>query len=354
MPRFIKKTSKKMGLPPGALVHIGEKRLEETSISIIDYDQAQFQEKEVEKIEECFPFKDKPTVTWINIEGIHELQVIEEIGEHFNIHPLVLEDILNTGHRPKVEDFGDYIFIILKMLRCDEKDNEIEAEQLSIVLGSNFVISFRESGGDVFDPIRERIRDAKGRLRKTGADYLAYCIVDAVVDGYFMILEKLGEDIDSLEEESVTEPTQETLRRIHTLKREMVFLRKSVWPLRELISTLERGDSSLIHESTGIYFRDVYDHTIQVMDTVESFRDMLSGMHDTYLSNVSNRMNAVMKVLTIIATIFIPLTFVAGIYGMNFKFMPELEWRWGYSLVLAVMAVIAVSMVIYFRKRKWL
>ena len=343
-----------MGLPPGALVHIGEKRLEETRISIIDYDHAQFQEKEVEKIDDCFPLKDKPTVTWINIEGIHDLQVIEEVGKHFNIHPLVLEDILNTGHRPKVEDFGDYIFIILKMLHCDEKDNEIEAEQLSIVLGSNFVISFRESGGDVFDPIRERIRDAKGRLRKTGADYLAYCIVDAVVDGYFMILEKLGEDIDSLEEESVTEPTQETLRRIHTLKREMVFLRKSVWPLRELISTLERGDSSLIHESTGIYFRDVYDHTIQVMDTVESFRDMLSGMHDTYLSNVSNRMNAVMKVLTIIATIFIPLTFVAGIYGMNFKFMPELEWRWGYSLVLAVMAVIAVSMVIYFRKRKWL
>lgn len=343
-----------MGLPPGALVHIGEKRLEETRISIIDYDQAQFQEKEVEKIEECFPLKDKPTVTWINIEGIHELQVIEEVGKHFNIHPLVLEDILNTGHRPKVEDFGDYIFIILKMLHCDEKDDEIEAEQLSIVLGSNFVISFRESGGDVFDPIRERIRDAKGRLRKTGADYLAYCIVDAVVDSYFMILEKLGEDIDSLEEESVTEPTQETLRRIHALKREMVFLRKSVWPLREVISTLERGDSSLIHESTGIYFRDVYDHTIQVMDTVESFRDMLSGMHDTYLSNVSNRMNAVMKVLTIIATIFIPLTFVAGIYGMNFRFMPELEWRWGYSLVLAVMAVIAVSMVIYFRKRKWL
>lgn len=343
-----------MGLPPGALVHIGEKRLEETRISIIDYDQAQFQEKEVEKIEECFPLKDKPTVTWINIEGIHEPQVIEEVGKHFNIHPLVLEDILNTGHRPKVEDFGDYIFIILKMLHCDEKDDEIEAEQLSIVLGSNFVISFRESGGDVFDPIRERIRDAKGRLRKTGADYLAYCIVDAVVDSYFVILEELGEDIDSLEEESVTEPTQETLRRIHALKREMVFLRKSVWPLREVISTLERGDSSLIHESTGIYFRDVYDHTIQVMDTVESFRDMLSGMHDTYLSNVSNRMNAVMKVLTIIATIFIPLTFVAGIYGMNFKFMPELEWRWGYSLVLAVMAVIAVSMVIYFRKRKWL
>ncbi|MFQ5868684.1 MAG: magnesium/cobalt transporter CorA [Candidatus Zixiibacteriota bacterium] len=354
MPRFIKKTSKKMGLPPGALVHIGEKRLKETRISIIDYDQAQFQERELERIEERFALKDKPTVTWINIEGIHELQVIKEIGRHFNIHPLVLEDILNTGHRPKVEDFGDYIFIILKMLHCDEKDNEIEAEQLSIVLGSNFVISFRESGGDVFDPVRGRVRDAKGRLRKTGADYLAYSIVDAVVDSYFMILEKLGEDIDSLEEESVTEPTQETLRRIHALKREMVFLRKSVWPLREVISTLERGDSSLIHESTGVYLRDVYDHTIQVMDTVESFRDMLSGMHDTYLSNVSNRMNAVMKVLTIIATIFIPLTFVAGIYGMNFKFMPELEWRWGYSLVLAVMAVIAVSMVIYFRRRKWL
>jgi len=355
MTRFFKKFSKKIGLSPGTLVHIGNKKVIKTRIRVIDYDESQLEEKEVEKIEECFPFKEKPTVTWINIDGLHEVEIIEKIGKCYDVHPLVLEDIVNTGQRPKMEDFDGYIFVVLKMLYYDEKENEVITEQLSLILGSNFVISFQERVGDVFNPIRERIRNAKGRIRKVGADYLTYALIDAVVDNYFIILEKLGEKIESMEEELVTNPTPETLQTIHNLKREMIFLRKSVWPLRELISKLERGESLLIQKTTGIYIRDVYDHTIQVIETIETFRDMVSGMLDIYLSSVSNKMNEVMKVLTIIATIFIPLTFVAGIYGMNFEFMPELKWHWVYPWAFwLVIAGVAGFMVFYFRRKKWL
>ncbi|MDY6931671.1 MAG: magnesium/cobalt transporter CorA [Halobacteriota archaeon] len=350
----VTKRSNKVGLPPGTLVHVGEKRVEKVKITIIDYDKEQFQEEEVEQVEECFPFKDEPTVTWINIDGIHDIEIIEKIGKHFGIHPLILEDILNTAHRPKMEDLGDYIFIVLKMLYYDGKEKEIKTEQVSLILGKQFVISFQERKGDVFDPIRDRIRNSKGRIRKMGGDYLAYALLDAIVDNYFIILEKIGEEIESLEEELVGSPGPETLHLIHGLKREMIFLRKSVWPLREVISTMERGESSLINESTGIYLKDVYDHTIQVIDTIETFRDVISGMLDTYLSVVSNKMNEVMKVLTIIATIFIPLTFIAGIYGMNFEYMPELGWYWGYFTVWFVMAIVAVLMVYYFRRKGWL
>jgi magnesium transporter len=355
MDRLIKKRSEKAGLPPGTLVHIGEKKTEKTKITIIDYDEAQFEEKEAKTIEECFPFKDKPTTTWINIEGVHELAIIEKIGEHFGLHPLLLEDIANTEQRPKMEDYGEYIFIVLKMLFHDDKTNEVKAEQVSLILGSNFVISFQEGiKGDVFDPVRERIRNGKGRTRKMRSDYLAYALVDAIVDNYFLILEKLGEKIEDIEEELVTNPASETLRGIHHLKREMIFLRKSVWPLREVLSCLERGESFLIHATTRIYLRDVYDHTIQIIDTIETFRDMLSGMLDIYLSSISNRMNQIMKVLTIIATIFIPLTFIVGIYGMNFEYMPELKWRWGYFAVLLVMLIVGIGMLIQFKKKKWL
>ncbi len=342
-------------MPPGSLVHIGEKKAEEVKITIIDYDETHFQEKVIKTIEECIPFKDKPTVTWINVDGIHQVELLEKLGQCYGLHPLTLEDILNTDQRPKIEDFGDYVFIVLKMLYYRDKTDEIVTEQMSLILGLNFVISFQEGiEGDVFDPIRERIRSDKGRIRKMGADYLAYSLLDSIVDYYFVILEKLGERIESLEEKLVANPNPETLQIIHNLKREMIFLRKSVWPLREVISGLERGESSLIKESTRIYLRDVYDHTIQVIDTIETFRDMLSGMLDIYLSSVSNRLNAVMKVLTIIATIFMPLTFLAGIYGMNFKFMPELEWRWGYPLIWIVMLGIGIFMLFYFKKKKWL
>ncbi|MCP8304622.1 MAG: magnesium/cobalt transporter CorA [archaeon] len=354
MKKIFKKRSKKTGLPPGTLIHIGEKKIEKARITIIDYDEAQFQEKEAKKVEECFPYKDQPTVAWINVDGIHDVEIIEKIGNHFNLHPLLLEDILNTEQRPKMEDFEDYVFFVLKMLYYDEKENKIKVEQISLVLASNFVISFQESEGDVFNPVRERIRNGKGRIRKMGADYLAYALIDAIVDNYFIILEKLGEKIEDIEDELVTHPTSETLHAIHKLKREMIFLRKSVWPLREVVSKLERGESSLIKETTVIYLRDVYDHTIQVIDTIETFRDMLSGMLDMYLSSISNRMNEVMKVLTVIATIFIPLTLIASIYGMNFAYMPELESPWSYPMVLVGMFITGVLMLIYFKRKKWL
>ena len=360
MPRFIKKRSKTVGQPPGTLIHIGEKKTERTRITIIDYDETHFEEKEVTAVEECLPFKDTPTVTWINIDGIHQVEVIEKIGKQFNLHPLVLEDILNTGQRPKVEDFEHYLYIVLKMLYYDDKDSEIKAEQVSLLVGSNFVISFQERKGDVFNPVRERMRGSKGRIRKMGADYLAYALLDMIVDNYFVILERLGEKIENLEEELMSNPTPEISQEIHRLKGDMIFLRKSVWPLREVINGLTRGESALIKESTGIYLRDVYDHTIQVIDTIETYRDVVSGMVDTYLSSLSNRMNEVMKVLTIIAVIFIPLTFIAGIYGMNFNpeaspwNMPELNWGYGYLSALGVMVLVALGMVIYFKRKKWL
>ncbi len=355
MPRFIKRVSRKIGLSPGTLVHIGKKKIEKVRIRLIDYDESQLQEKEPKTIEECFPFKDLPTVTWVNMDGLHDIEVMEKIGKHFDLHPLILEDILNTEQRPKIEDFEDYVFVVLKMLYFDEKEDVIRAEQVSIIFGSNFVLSFQERVGDTFDPLRERIRNAKGRVRKMGTDYLAYALMDAIVDNYFTVLEKLDEKIEGMEEELVSNPTPETLQTMHNLKREMIFLRKSVWPLREVVSRLERGESKLVKDSTGIYLRDVYDHTIQVIDTIETFRDMLSGMLDIYLSSVSNRMNQVMKVLTIIATIFIPLTFVAGIYGMNFEYMPELKWHWFYPKAFwVVMIGVAGVMLVYFRRKRWL
>ncbi len=353
MPRLIEKTSEKIGLPTGTLIYIGKRKTDGVKITILDYDEAQFREIEAKEVEECFEFKDKPTVTWIHIDGIHRVEIIEKIGRHFNLHPLILEDIVNTGQRPKMEDYGDYVFIVLKMLYYDEEGNKIIAEQVSLILGLNFVISFQEVEGDVFDPVRERIKNSKGRIRKVGADYLAYALVDVIVDNYFTILEKLGERIEDLEE-GLLNPTQKNLQGIHQLKREMAFLRKLVWPLREVVGGLERAESTLVHESTRIYLRDLYDHTIQVIDTIETFRDMLSGMLDIYLSSTGNKMNEVMKVLTIIATIFIPLTFIAGIYGMNFEDMPELKWHWGYPLALISMFSIGVLMVVYFRKKKWI
>jgi len=354
MPKLIKKRSKKAGLPPGTLIHIGEKKAEELKITVIDYDETNFQERGIKTIEECFLFKDKPMVTWINLDGLHQVEVLEKLGECYGIHPLVLEDILNTDQRPKMEDYREYIYIVLKMLDYDAKSNEILTEQVSLILGSNFLFSFQEREGDVFDPVRERIRMGKGRIRRMGADYLAYALLDAIVDNYFVILERLGERIELLEDKVVSQPKPETSQAVHHLKREMIFLRKAVWPLREVISGLERGESSLIQQSTGIYLRDVYDHTVQAIDTIETYRDMLSGMLDIYLSSISNRTNAVMKVLTIIATIFMPLTFLAGIYGMNFRYMPELEWRWGYPFIWFVMMGIGIFMLVYFRKKKWL
>lgn len=348
------KRSKKAGLPPGTLMHFGEKKTETVQITFFDYDLQHCEERSPKTIEECFGLKQRPTVSWINIDGLHDVEVIEKIGRHYDVHPLILEDILSTGQRPKYDDSTNLLFLVFNMLSYDDAGRSIQSEQVSVILGPGYVLSFQESPGDVFDPIRERIRSGRGKVRSMGADYLMYTLMDAVVDGYFLILEKLGEQVEALEQEVIRTPDDHTLKKIYSIKRELIYLRKSVWPLREVFSQIEKTAGPLIADATKPYFRDIYDHTIQAMDSVEMFRDTVSGLLDIYLTSLSNRMNAVMKVLTIIATIFIPLTFIVGIYGMNFKYMPELNQWWAYPAVWGVMIAVVVGMVIYFKKNKWM
>jgi magnesium transporter len=347
------KRSKKAGLRPGSLVHIGETYTDKSKISLINYDESTFSEKEINSSSDLRTEKDKQGIIWINIDGLQDTKLVEDIGSIFGLHPLVMEDILNTDQRPKMEDYCDYIYIVLRNF-TDQTNDNLQSEQISIILGKNFVLSFREKPGNLFEPIRLRLSNNKGRIRKSGADYLVHAIIDNIVDNYFLVLEKLEEKIEFLEDDLVTQTTPLTLRTIHDLKRELIYLRKSLWPLREAINSLERADSTLISGSTNIYFKDIYDHVIAIIDSVETFRDMLSGMLDIYLSSVSYRLNEVMKVLTIIATIFMPLTFLAGVYGMNFKYMPELEWRWSYFFCLGVMLLVTLFMVFYFKKKKWI
>jgi len=344
----------KIGLAPGTLVHVGEKKAEKVVIRVLAYNSETLIEREVETVEGCAEFKGRSDLNlWINVDGLDRVDIIEKLGSYFEIHPLTLEDVLNTGQRPKTEDYETYIYTVLKMMLLDIEKEEIIIDQVSIIIGPNYLLSFQERQGDVFDPVRERFKNPASRLRKNGVDYLAYSLIDAVVDNYFLILEHFGDEIEYLEEGLVIQPRPETLKTIQKYKRDMIILRKSVWPLRELINGLQRVESDLIKETTRIYLRDIYDHTIQVIDSVEDFRDILSSMVDIYLSSVSYRMNDVMKVLTVIATIFIPLTFIAGVYGMNFEYMPELEWRWGYPVVMLGMTLIGVTMFAYFKKRKW-
>jgi magnesium transporter len=351
----VKKRSAKAGLPPGSLVHIGAKRVGESRIRILDYDEQGVRERAKARLDECVPFRDTDTVTWIDIEGLQDVGLLDGLGRCYGLHPLILEDILNTDQRPKSDDMDDYIYVVLKMLDFDPATLEIVSEQVSIVFGRNYVISLQEGReGDLFEPLRERIRGGRGRIRKMGPDYLAYALLDTIIDHYFVILEKFAERIEVLEEELVSDPRPETLHQIHRLKREMIFLRKSAWPLREVVNSLEKSESELIRPATKIFLRDIYDHAIHIVDSIESYREMLSSMLDIYLSSVSNRMNQVMKVLTIIATIFMPLTFLAGVYGMNFKFMPPIAQRWGYPLILIIMLSIAGVMIHFFKKKNWM
>ena len=354
MARLLKSRELKRGASPGTLVHIGERRSADTATTLMTYDPRSFSEQEVDFGKACVPLKGNTGVSWLNVEGVTQVEVLKRIGDCYGLHPLVMEDIVNTDQRPKNEDYGDYLFIVAKMLDTSG-DGKIAAEQVSMILGDGWLLTFQEGlDGDPFEPLRERLRTAKGRIRGQGADYLAYALLDAIVDHYFVVLERLADRVELLEEEVVAAPTRGTIRNIHNLKQEMILIRKSVWPLRELIGGLERRDSELIQEGTIIYLRDLYDHTVQIIDTVETSREMLSGMLDIYLSSEANRTNEVMKVLTVYATIFMPLTFIVGLYGMNFKNMPELEWRWGYPAVLVLMAVIAGGMLVYFRRKKWL
>ncbi len=321
-------------------------------IHIIDYSTATIQDTHVSSIEECIPFKDAESVTWIDIESIEDEKIVDSVGSLFNIHPLIIEDIKRVGQRPKMEEFDEYIFFVLRMFRLEK--GKVLAEQLSIIMGKGYVITFQEKAGDVFNPIRERIRAKKFRINARGSDFLAYSLIDIIIDNYFVILETFGEEVESLEDVLLLNPTKAALHKIHTLKRKVLFIRRSVWPLRELLTNFERSESPLIFPSTHEYIRDIYDHAIQIIDTVETYRDSLSGMLDIYLSSVSNRMNEIMKVLTVISTIFIPLTFITGLYGMNFKYMPELSWKWGYPLVITIMVLIVAGLIFFFRKKKWL
>jgi magnesium transporter len=343
-----------IGLPAGSLVIPEDGEDEGTSISIVHYDELTVQTACITSLRELEKCRPNRAVSWINIDRLHDANVLRELGTIFHLHPLVLEDMLNRDQTPKIEDYGDYIYIVLKMLSFGKEGLDIE--QVSIVLGENYVLSVQEDGkpGDVFDPIRSRIRNDIARFRRKKADFLAYSLIDAVVDNYFVVLENIGDRIESLEERVIDNPEKKMVEQIHELHSDTIFLRRSVWPLREVIGHLQRGGSKLLDDTSLPYLRDVYDHTIHVIDTVGTLRELLSSIRDIYLSSVSFRMNEIMRVLTVISTIFIPLTFVVGVYGMNFKHMPELEWSWAYPLLIAFMVGVAGAMIYFFRRKGWL
>jgi len=350
--KLVQKRSKKTGLSPGTLIHIGEMRTNPVRITLFSYAGARCEERVVTDVKELRPPVDE-TVAWVNVGGVHQIEVLEAFGKHFNLHPLLLEDIANTDQRPKLDDYDTYLFLVMKMLTTTD-GGDILVEQISFVMGRNYVLSFQENGTDVFLSVRDRLKGGKGRLRQNGSDYLLYALIDAVVDQYFAVLEMLGERIESLQERVVADPKPETLRDIHALKRQLLFVRRAVWPLREAINTLSRSECPFLHEPTKVFFRDVYDHVVQIVDTIETLREMVSSSLDIYLSSVSYRLNAVMRVLTVITTIFMPLSFIAGIYGMNFEYMPELKWHWGYPMALGIMGMVAVIMLLGFHRKKWL
>ena len=350
--KLVQKRSKKTGLPPGSLVHIGERKPGKVTLHIFRYNAAGCEELQPERADQLSPPSDE-SVVWINVGGVHDVQVLETLGKQFSLHPLLLEDVANTDQRPKLDDYEEYLFVVIKMLSLTER-KQIAVEQVSLVLGRNYVLSFQENGTDVFQPVRERLRGGKGRLRQADSDYLLYALVDAIVDQYFAVLELMGERLEAVQQAVVDDPKPETLNDIHALKRQLLFLRRAVWPLRDVMNNLSRSDCRFLHDSTKVFFRDVYDHVVQIVDTIETLREMVSASLDIYLSSVSYRLNAVMRVLTVITTIFMPLSFIASIYGMNFEYMPELRSPWGYPLVLGVMAAVGVGMLVLFRKKRWL
>lgn len=346
---------RKAGLPPGTPVYVGPRRTEPVFVSVLDYTSKGYTEHTDLDVASCVPFKESPSITWVDVRGIHDTDEIARLAAEFGLHDLTVEDIVNSQQRPKSEDFGDYLFVVLKLLTPSAEGASPGGAQVSLVLGDGYVLTFQEhTGEDVFEEVRQRIRNGRSRIRGLGSDYLTCCLIDAVVDGYYLVLDQLAGRFESMEEEVMLSPTAESAARINALKHDLLFLRKSVWPLREEIRSLNRTDSPLILPATQVYYRDVWDHLVHVIETAEIYREIVSGLRDTYLSSLSNRLNEVMKVLTVISTIFIPLTFISGVYGMNFEHIPELHWRYGYFLTLAVMALVAGAMLVYFRVRRWL
>lgn len=349
----------KPGTAPATLVAPPSSEGRKQSITLIEYDAAELTEKEITDPEELRSCRDNGKVSWIDVNGLGDIETLRRLGQIFGLHPLALEDVLNTGQRPKVEHYEDHYFIVLQTVALPQ-ECEVEFEQMSLFLGPTFLITIQEQIGDTFDPVRERLRQGRGFSRSRGHDYLAYALIDSIVDHFFPVLEQIGEAVEELEDELVERPHEATVSHVHDLKRILMHLRRAAWPEREVLSVLARDDSSLIKPETRVFLRDCYDHAVQIMDVLESYREMSAGMIDLYLSSLSNRTNEVMRMLTVVASIFIPLTFIVGLYGMNFDpsvsgwNMPELRMPYGYPACLAVMLLITVALVIYFRKRRWL
>lgn len=352
--KIIKARVRKAGLPPGSLVASADRKTDKIHVTVFDYNAEKLVEHQNASLEKCLLALQSSAVTWINICGIDDIQTIELVGRRFGLHPLLLEDIMSSGQRSKLDDYKDTLYIVVKMLTYNEEKQQVEDEQVSLVLGKNYLISFLESKNNIFAPIYDRLRPQNSRIRQKGADYLCYTLIDCLVDNYFLILEKVDGKLERLEEELIQQPTPKTLQKIQRTKREITLLRKSIWPMREVISNFRRIETPLIQDSTKLYIHDVYDHTIQAIDAIESFRDIAGGMLDIYLSNISQRMNEIMKVLTVITTIFVPLTFIASIYGMNFDNIPELHHPYGYYGVLSVMGTVTLGMLYYFKRKDWI
>ncbi|WP_458626031.1 magnesium/cobalt transporter CorA [Winogradskyella sp. PC D3.3] len=345
---------KHIGKAPGTLVYTGVKTEKLLHIESFDYTKETLDESILTNIEDAKIHKNTDSVTWINIDGLNSINEIENIGKQYELHPLVLEDIVNTTQRPKIDEYDDYLFIVLKMLYYDNDEN-IVIEQVSFVLGKNYVLSFQESEGDVFDTVRERLRHGNGRIRGLKSDYLLYALIDAVVDHYFSIIETLGNKIEDLENDLFAGNTRENINiEVQQLKREILKVRRAIFPLREIINRIEKGEHHLIYQKTITYYRDIYDHLIQVSENIDIYREMIWSLMDMYMTTISNRMNEVMKVLTIMSSIFIPLTFLAGIYGMNFEYIPELKYKNGYFILLGVMFILFIGLLFYFKRKKWL
>ncbi|MHB8110320.1 MAG: magnesium/cobalt transporter CorA [Syntrophorhabdaceae bacterium] len=353
MPVLHSRRSSKAGLPPGTLLHLGRHFFEKATLTVVNYNDEIFRMDKTSNVEECFALIDTSMKTWINVDAISDAKTMEAIGEHFGLHPLMLEDIMNTDQRPKMDDYEDYLFVVLKGLLINVESQSLDADQISFVLGRNYIISFLERPSEVFRPVIERLQIDRSRIRKNGPDYLLYSLMDIIVDNYFAIIEKGSDLLEDLEVKLLAGTRTETLNMILKMKKDMIVARKTIWPVREVLSSLDRNESELISPSLLIYFRDIYDHSVHAIDNIENLREMLSGMLDIYLSSISNRLNEVMKVLTIISTIFMPLTFIAGVYGMNFKNMPEIQSQYGYAASLVLMGFVVITLLIFFKRKKW-
>ena len=353
MARFLKKREKSKGQSPGALIFIGTQKMDDPKMRMIDYEPDSVRDIEIVSVKDAVPFRTASTVSWLNINGLHDAALIGEIGSIFGLHPLVLEDILNTGQRPKLEEFDDYLFLVMKMLRFDSESGNIFTEQLSIILGENFVLTFQERPGDVFEPVRERIKKKSSRIRGARADYLMHALMDTVVDNYISLIEMMGERIEDLEEEILAGADASAMEKINLYKRELNYFRKSVRPAKEAIFKIPRLDTHLITEFSLPFFKDIEDLISLASESIEIYRDLLTDQLDIYNSIMANKMNDIMKTLTLFAALFIPLTFIAGIYGTNFEYLPELHYRYSYFIFWGVMIVIGTGLLIYFKRKRW-